>query len=69
LGGAINGVAVAYFIWNRMVYWPYVVIMVLGSLAGGYWGAGLARRLGARVVRAIVVAVGFALALSFFIRR
>jgi uncharacterized protein len=69
LAGAINGVAVIYFIGNRMVYWPYVVLMVLGSLAGGYGGAGFARRLGGATVRRIVIIVGFALALSFFIRR
>jgi uncharacterized protein len=69
LGGAINAVAVIYFIWNRMVYWPYVVIMILGSWAGGYGGAGVARRLGGRAVRRIVVLVGFALSISFFIRR
>jgi uncharacterized protein len=69
LAGAINGVAVIYFIANKMVYWPYVVLMVLGSLAGGYGGAGFARRLGGTTVRRIVIVVGFALALSFFIRR
>jgi len=69
LGGAINGVAVAYFIWKHMVYWPEVVIMVAGSLAGGYGGAGLARRLGGPAVRRIVIVVGLMLALSFFIRR
>jgi len=26
-GGSVNGIAAAYFIWARMVYWPYVVIM------------------------------------------
>jgi hypothetical protein len=52
-----------------MVYWPDVVIMVLGAIAGGYGGAGFARRLGGTAVRRIVIVVGFALALSFFIRR
>lgn len=69
LGGAINVVAVIYFIWYRMVYWPYAVIMILGSLAGGYGGAGLGRRLGGTAIRRIVIVLGFALALSFFIRR
>jgi uncharacterized membrane protein YfcA len=69
LGSAMNGVAILYFVANHMVRWPYVVIMVLGSIAGGYGGAGFARRLGGPVVRRIVIVVGFALALSFFIRR
>jgi uncharacterized protein len=69
LGSTMNGVAILYFVANHMVRWPYVVIMVLGAIAGGYGGAGFARRLRGPVVRRIVIVVGFALALSFFIRR
>ena len=69
LGGAINGVAVVYFVWNRMVFWPYVVLMAVGAIAGGYGGAGLARRVAGTVVRRIVIVIGLALALSFFFRR
>jgi hypothetical protein len=69
LGGSINGVAVLYFVSNRMVYWPDVLLMAIGAIAGGYGGAGIARRMSARIVRRIVVVVGFGLALSFFVRR
>jgi uncharacterized membrane protein YfcA len=69
LGGSMNGVAIVYFVANRMVAWPYVLVMVVGAITGGYGGAGLARRLGARTVRRIVIVVGFGLAVSFFIRR
>jgi uncharacterized membrane protein YfcA len=69
LGGAINAVAVIYFIWHRMVYWPYAIVMVIGSLAGGYGGAVYARRLSGLAVRRIVIIMGFGLSLSFFIRR
>ncbi len=69
LGGTMNGVAIIYFVSNRMVYWPDVVIMVLGAIAGGYGGAGFARRLAGAAVRRIVIVVGFGLALSFFVRR
>jgi uncharacterized protein len=69
LGGAINGVAVVYFIANRMVYWPDVLLMAVGAVAGGWGGAGFARRLGGATVRRMVIAIGFLLAVSFFIRR
>lgn len=69
LGGTMNGVAIVYFVSNHMVYWPDVVIMAAGAIAGGYGGAGLARRLGGPVVRRIVILIGFGMALSFFIRR
>jgi uncharacterized membrane protein YfcA len=68
LAGAINGIAAAYFIIAGMVYWPYVVIMAIGAIAGGYGGAGAARKLGGRTVRKIVIAIGFGMALSLFVK-
>ncbi|HEV8037954.1 MAG TPA: sulfite exporter TauE/SafE family protein [Bryobacteraceae bacterium] len=67
-GGCINGVAAFYFIWARMVYWPFVVIMAMGAIAGGYGGAGLARRIGRTAVRRIVIAIGFGMAVSLFMK-
>ncbi len=67
-GGSINGIAAAYFIWAGMVYWPDVVIMAIGAIAGGYGGAGIARRLGRTTVRRIVIAIGFGMAVSLFIK-
>jgi uncharacterized membrane protein YfcA len=68
-GGSINGVAALYFIWAGMVYWPDVLIMSLGAIAGGYGGAGLARKMGRTTVRRIVIAIGFGMAISLFIRK
>ncbi|MGA3240710.1 MAG: sulfite exporter TauE/SafE family protein [Bryobacteraceae bacterium] len=68
LGGAINGIAAAYFIWKGMVYWPYVLVMVVGAIAGGYGGVGVARKLGGRTVRRIVIGIGFAMAVSLFLK-
>jgi uncharacterized membrane protein YfcA len=67
-GGCINGVAAIYFIWAQMVYWPYAIIMALGAIAGGYAGAGVARRIGRTAVRRIVVAIGFGMAISLFLK-
>ncbi len=69
LGGAMNGVAIVYFVANRMVYWPDVLIMMLGSTAGGWSGAGYARRLGPKTIRRIVILIGFGMALSFFLKK
>ncbi len=68
LAGAINGIAAVYFIYAGMVYWPYVLVMAVGAIAGGYGGAGVARRLGGRTVRRIVIGIGFAMAVSLFMR-
>ncbi len=69
LGGAVNGIAAVYFIVAGMVYWPYVVVMAIGAIVGGYGGAGVARKLGAKTVRKIVIGIGFAMALSLFIKK
>jgi uncharacterized membrane protein YfcA len=68
-GGSINGIAAAYFIWARMVYWPDVVLMAIGAIAGGYGGAGLARKMGRSTVRRIVIGIGLAMAVSLFVRK
>ena len=67
-GGCINGVAAFYFIWAHMVYWPYVVVMAVAAVLGGYGGAGAARRIGRPAVRRIVVIIGFAMSLSLFVK-
>ncbi len=65
----INGVAAVYFIVSGMVYWPDVLIMAVGAIAGGIGGAGLARKLGRTAVRRIVICIGFAMAVSLFIKK
>ncbi|MCI0489844.1 MAG: sulfite exporter TauE/SafE family protein [Blastocatellia bacterium] len=66
---AINGVAAAYFIWSGAVRWDDAIVMAAGAIAGGYGGAGLARKLGRRFVRRAVIAIGLAMALSLLLRR
>jgi len=69
LGGSVNGIASVYFIAAGMVYWPYVVLMAVAAISGGYFGAGAARRLGRTFVRRFVIGIGFAMAVSLFIKR
>ncbi len=64
----INGVAALYFIWYEMVSWPFALVMAVGATAGAVWGAGMARRLGPKAVRKIVIGVGFTMAASMLLR-
>lgn len=64
----INGVAAIYFMIAHMVEWPYVLVMAVGAIAGGYGGAGLARRMGRTAVRRVVIGIGFAMAVSLFVK-
>ena len=67
-GGSMNGIAAIYFVWAHMVYWPYVVVMFVGAIAGGWGGAGVARKLGGRTVRRIVIVIGLSIALLLFLK-
>jgi uncharacterized protein len=64
----INGVAAMYFVWKGMVYWPDVIVMAIGAIAGGVGGAGLAKRLGRVTVRRVVIAVGLVMAVKLMLR-
>jgi uncharacterized membrane protein YfcA len=66
---SINVVAAICFMLLGPVRWQYALVMVVGSVAGGYGGAGLARKVGRQFVRRAVIVIGFAMALSFLFRR
>lgn len=58
-GICINGLAAGYFIWRGAVIWPLALVMLAGAVAGGYFGARFARRIGRERARIAVVAIGF----------
>jgi len=64
----INLVAAVYFIVSGRVEWAYAIVMVVGAIAGGYGGAGLARKLGRSFVRIAVIVIGFGMAVSLLFR-
>jgi uncharacterized membrane protein YfcA len=51
-----------------MVQWPFVLIMAAAAILGGIGGAGTARKIGRTAVRRIVIAIGFGMAVSLFIK-
>jgi uncharacterized membrane protein YfcA len=69
LASTINGVAVAAFVLAGIVVWPQALLMMGGTILGGYGGAAYARRVDPRLVRGFVIIVGFAMTLYFFLRR
>jgi len=64
----INAIASAYFIWSGKVDWTDALIMALGATIGGFGGAGIARRMGRKFVRRVVIVIGFAMAISLLFR-
>jgi uncharacterized protein len=66
LVSVVNGVAMITFIFARMIFWPQAVLMILGSLTGGYAGAHYAQKMNQQHVRWIVIAVGLGMSAYFF---
>jgi uncharacterized protein len=67
LNSTINLVAVLTFIALRAVWWPQALVMMIGSIAGGYAGAAVAQRVKPGAVRGFVIVVGVALTIYFFV--
>jgi uncharacterized membrane protein YfcA len=68
LAVAINGVALIPFVVARIVDWRFAVPMAAIALLGGYLGARFFRRVPQPVSRALVVAIGAAMTIVFFLR-
>jgi uncharacterized membrane protein YfcA len=68
MGFVINGVAVVTFILARAVFWKHGIIMIIGSIAGGYLGAHYAMKVPQVWIRYFVVLVGTAMTAYFFWR-
>ena len=64
----INAAAVVYFAAFGPVRWEPAAVMAVGAIAGGYLGVGVARRLGKRWLRAVVIAYGLVSAAVLFVR-
>src|SRR5215813_9915195 len=67
-GSMINAVAAVYFIIAGMIDWPTAGLMAAGSILGGYGAAGIARRIGQKAVRRIVILIGFAMTISLLFK-
>jgi uncharacterized membrane protein YfcA len=65
-----NGVATILFVLTpHVVYWPQAILMIIGAIAGGYFGAFFARKTKPEYVRAIVIVIGFTLTAYFFYKQ
>lgn len=67
LAGMVNGLAVVYFALFGPVEWAPGLLMGAGSLAGGFLGVGIARRLGAVWLRRVVVVYGVLVAIVMLV--
>lgn len=66
LGGIINGVAVVTFVLKGAVAWKPGIVMIVGAIVGGYFGAHYAQKVPQAWIRAFVIAVGTGMTIYFF---
>src|SRR5436309_3574810 len=64
LGVCINSVAVVSFSMMHLVSWPQSLFMAVAALAGGYFGARTARRVGRVFIRRAIVVIGFVITIA-----
>lgn len=64
-----NAAAVATFAARGAIDWRLAALMAVGTTAGGYAAAGMARRAPQAVIRNLVAAIGFASAAWLLVRR
>jgi uncharacterized membrane protein YfcA len=69
LAACINGVSVLVFAGEGVVEWRFAAVMAPAAIVGAYAGSRLALRVDRRIVRGIVVAIGFGLAARYFYQR
>lgn len=64
----INGVAAISFVSAGVVDWPQALVMIVGSIIGGYGGAILAQRMSGEIIRHVVITIGIGITAYFFVR-
>lgn len=68
LVSAINGISIVTFMASGVVIWSSALVMVGGSIIGGYLGARFAQRIPAAALRIVVITIGLGLTVYFFLR-
>ena len=68
LAVAMNASAVAIFLFSSQLHWMQAVIMILGSVGGGYAGGLMVNKVNQKALRLFVVLIGTALTVGLFLR-
>ena len=68
LGICINSIAVVSFAITHLVVWHDALLMAGAALAGGYFGAKMAVRIGQIVIRRAIIVIGFVITFAMLWR-
>ena len=64
-----NGVPVIPFVIAGVIEWNIAVVMCAAAILGGYYGARVVRQVPPRAMRVVIVALGTATTIGFFLRQ
>lgn len=59
---AVNVTATVVFIYQGLIVWPIALLMAVAAILGGYIGAGVAKKIGAKRLRILISVIGFSIA-------
>jgi uncharacterized membrane protein YfcA len=68
LGTLINFIAFLFFAWRGLVIWNLAILMTIGAIVGGYFGARFAKRIDQRMLRAFIIIVGVVVSVYLFFK-
>ncbi|WP_162068075.1 sulfite exporter TauE/SafE family protein [Burkholderia sp. THE68] len=68
LAGVMNASAVFLFLRSPELHWNFALIMGLGAMVGGVFGAWALQKINERSLRLMVVCIGLALTVGLFLR-
>ncbi len=68
LAAAMNASAVAIFVFSRDVHWLHAIVLGIGAIFGGLFGAWALKRIDTRLLRVGVIVLGAALTVALFWR-
>lgn len=69
MGAAANMIAAVLFAIARKIWWPQTLVMLAGTIVGGYIGARMAKKVSPVYIRTIVTVVSVGITIAFFLRR
>jgi uncharacterized protein len=65
LVAANNGIALIIFICSGLIFWPFVLVMVIGSVSGAYCGILLMKKINTSIIKKIMIGIGAIVTLYF----
>ena len=66
ISSSVSLIAIILFIYNGMIVWKEGIIVLLGTLVGGYVAAHISRQLPQAYIRSFVIYMSIGITISFF---